>query len=234
MAEAEVTNAQMRQFDATHESRSEDRQGYQFGMACYDVDGDDLPAVRLSWDQAMAFCKWLSEKSGKKVRLPSEIQWEWACRAGQGTPYSFGSHGTDFSPYANLADKKLEDYVDDTAKGKFRYFGSKILTNPNRYEAYTPYVKDVDDGAFLAIAPKNYQRNSWGLYDMHGNVAEWTRSTYQPYPLKADQEGSDNVARVVRGGSWRDRPYRATSSFRVSYPPFQKVYNVGFRVVVEE
>ena len=119
-------------------------------------------------------------------------------------------------------------------RGNSPIFGSKILTNPTRYEAYTPYVKDVDDGAFLAIAPKKYQQNSWGLYDMHGNVAEWTRSTYQPYPLKADQPSSDDASRVVRGGSWRDRPYRATSSFRVSYPPFQKVYNVGFRVIVEE
>ena len=71
---------------------------------------------------------------------------------------------------------------------------------------------------------------------MHGNVAEWTRSTYQPYPLKAGQNRMNDAdaTRVVRGGSWRDRPYRATSSFRVSYPPFQKVYNVGFRIVVEE
>lgn len=160
MAEAEITNAQMRQFDASHDSRSEDRQGYQFGMACYDVDGSELPAVRLSWDQAVAFCDWLSKKSGKNVSLPSEIQWEWGCRAGQGTPYWFGDSQTDFSPFANLADKNLEDYVDDTAKGKFQYFGSKIVLNPNRYEAYAPYVKEVNDGAFLATAPKKYQPNA--------------------------------------------------------------------------
>jgi formylglycine-generating enzyme required for sulfatase activity len=66
---------------------------------------------------------------------------------------------------------------------------------------------------------------------MHGNVAEWTRTTYRPYPY-ALSDGPDDEAgpKVVRGGSWRDRPYRATSSFRLAYPPYQRVFNVGFRV----
>ncbi|NWK54739.1 SUMF1/EgtB/PvdO family nonheme iron enzyme [Verrucomicrobiaceae bacterium N1E253] len=235
MAEAEITNAQMRQFDDAHHSRAEDRHGYQFGQPCYDVNGDALPAVRVSWKQAMEFCDWLAKKTGKQVKLPSEVQWEWACRAGQGTPFSYGDTGADFSTFANLADKSLEDYVDDTAKGKYRYFETVIMPNPNRYEAHVPYVAEIDDGGFLAREPKQYQANPWGLYDMHGNVAEWTRSVYQPYPLIAGKGGDADKGplRVVRGGSWRDRPHRATSSFRLAYPDYQKVYNVGFRVVIE-
>ena len=81
-----------------------------------------------------------------------------------------------------------------------------------------------------------YQPNAWGLNDMHGNVAEWTRTAYRPYPYDPG-DGRDDLAapgaKVVRGGSWFDRPQRATSSFRVHYPAWQHVYNVGFRVMME-
>jgi formylglycine-generating enzyme required for sulfatase activity len=73
---------------------------------------------------------------------------------------------------------------------------------------------------------------------MHGNVTEWTRSLYRPYPYD-DQDGRNDSAdhdgkRVVRGGSWNDRPCRARSSFRLAYPAWQEVFNVGFRVVIED
>jgi formylglycine-generating enzyme required for sulfatase activity len=71
---------------------------------------------------------------------------------------------------------------------------------------------------------------------MHGNVAEWTRSTYRAYPYAADDGRNDEHPidlKVIRGGSWRDRPYRATTSFRLAYPPYQRVFNVGFRVVCD-
>jgi formylglycine-generating enzyme required for sulfatase activity len=71
---------------------------------------------------------------------------------------------------------------------------------------------------------------------MHGNAAEWTRTTYQPYPYRTD-DGRDRITsageKVVRGGSWRDRPKFSRSAYRWSYPSYQKVYNVGFRVVIE-
>lgn len=234
MAEGEITNAQMRRFNPAHHSRHEDRHGYQFGQTCYDVNTDDLPAVRLSWDEATAFCAWLSKKSGKKISLPSETQWEWACRATRATPFWFGSHGTDFHLFSNLADQRLREYADDSAKGKYRYFSWQKIPNPNRYEAYAPRVDDIDDGSFLAQAPKKYKPNPWGLYDMHGNVAEWTRSAYRPYPANhSPSSNPPDALRVVRGGSWRDRPHRATASHRLPYPRFQKVYNVGFRIIVE-
>ena len=72
---------------------------------------------------------------------------------------------------------------------------------------------------------------------MHGNVAEWTRSTYLPYPYNSntsdESRSSTKSEKVVRGGSWRDRPYYARSGYRLSYSPWQGVYNVGFRVVLE-
>ena len=88
----------------------------------------------------------------------------------------------------------------------------------------------------LQIAPGHYRPNAWGLFDVHGNVAEWTRRPYRPYPYvsgdgrdQADTEGR----KVVRGGSWRDVPNVRTSSFLESYQPFQAVYNVGFRVILQ-
>jgi formylglycine-generating enzyme required for sulfatase activity len=72
---------------------------------------------------------------------------------------------------------------------------------------------------------------------MHGNVAEWTHSTYVPYPYRADdgrEAETDAGGKVVRGGSWYDRPSRARSAFRLSYPAWQPVFNVGFRVIGED
>ena len=82
-----------------------------------------------------------------------------------------------------------------------------------------------------------YLPNAWGLYDMHGNVSEWTRSDYRPYPYLDDdgRNGQSPVApKAVRGGSWYDRPIEARSAFRVSYLPHQGVYDVGFRVICEQ
>ena len=76
--------------------------------------------------------------------------------------------------------------------------------------------------------------NSWGLFDMHGNVWEWTRSLYLPYPyVEGDGRNDMHTAgrRVVRGGSWYDRPKLCTASIRLDYWPYQPVFNVGFRVV---
>ncbi len=93
-----------------------------------------------------------------------------------------------------------------------------------------------NDGALVAVAPGKYRPNPWGLFDMHGNVAEWTRTSYRPYPYVADDGRDDPQTagrKVARGGSWFDRPRRSTSSYRLSYQPYQRVFNVGFRVVCE-
>lgn len=232
----EITNKQFRQYNPTHDSRDEHRHGYQFGRKGYSLNGEDQPVVRISWQEAMDFCKWLSEKTGLTFTLPTEAQWEWACRAGSDTPFWFGTLGTDFSSYANLGDVRLKEFAACTA---FKNYESvRIIPNPNKYDDWIPRDTLYNDGGFISEPVGRYLRNAWDLFDMHGNVWEWTRSAYVSYPY-SEFDGRNDVSeqkekRVVRGGSWYDRPYRATSSYRLPYREYQKVYNVGFRVVMEE
>ena len=234
MGAREVTNREFRQFDPTHDSRCESRHGYQFGVTGYDVNGDDLPVVRVSWRKAVAFCDWLSKKTGRTVRLPTEAEWEWAARAGSGKPFWWGGVDDDFAVYANLADVSLSDYsgnpyVQDREKA--RYGNAE-----NLFDNWVPQAHGVNDGAFLEEKSGKWKPNPWGLFDMHGNVWEWTQSKYQPYPYVADDGRNAPVGderRVVRGGSWYSRPKLATASFRRAYRPYAPVYDVGFRIVVE-
>ena len=218
MARCEISNAEFRQFNPSHDSRTEDRHGYQFGRLSYDQNQPDQPAVRVSWDEATAFCQWLSEKTGLRVTLPTEAQWEWACRAGSATAFWFGGADADYSQFANLGDKKLSEFAADTALD--HYSAARPMVNPNRYDDWIPRDDRFNDGGFITEPVGRYQPNPWGLRDMHGNAAEWTQT-------------ADGERKVVRGGSWYDRPERCTASFRLSYPPWQKVFNVGFRVVCE-
>jgi formylglycine-generating enzyme required for sulfatase activity len=220
----EITNEQFRQFDPAHDSKEEPRHGYQFGVTGYPANAATQPAIRLSWNQAAEFCKWLSEKSGKKVSLPTETQWEWACRAGATTPFSFGELGTDFTKHANLADVTLlqfiaDPYVQDPVAGLARAL-IKFKKLAGSHNDWIPR-SNLNDGGFISEPVGKYQPNAWGLYDMHGNVAEWT----------ASEEGSKQM---VRGGSWYDRPQHATATFRRPYRDYQRVYNVGFRIIVED
>ena len=234
MGKTEVTNKQFRQFDPNHESRTEDRHGYQFGITGYEQDQPDQPAVRVSWQEAMAFCKWLSEKTGKKVTLPTEAEWEWACRAGTSTPFWYGGIDSDFSKSANLGDAMLAQFVGNP------YEQDRVkaaVKNPGPYDNWIPQDARFNDGGFVTEPVGKYEPNPWGLLDMHGNAAEWTRSAYLPYPYKNDDGRNQPEAtgdKVVRGGSWYDRPKCATASYRVPFAPFQRVYNVGFRVVIED
>ncbi|MGB0258312.1 MAG: SUMF1/EgtB/PvdO family nonheme iron enzyme, partial [Coraliomargarita sp.] len=233
MASKEISNAQFRLFMKEHNSGFVDRLGFQFGQECVPVNGDELPAVRVSWVMAMEFCEWLSNKTGKKVSLPTEAQWEWAARAGQDGEFWFGNQSSDFAPYANLADKTMEHFAECTSQGGYKMI--RILKDPNENEMWIPHTKAVNDGQRVQCAPGHYKPNPWGLYDMHGNVSEWTRSAYQPYPYQDSDDVSDvKIERVVRGGSYRDRPYRATASHRQMYRGWHRVHDVGFRVIVEQ
>ena len=235
MGVREVTNREFRQFDPKHDSRCESRHGYQFGVTGYDVNGDDLPAVRVNWNKAVEFCQWLSKKTGRKVRLPTEAEWEWAARAGSDKPFWWGGVTNNFAAYANLADISLSDYAGnpyEQDRARARYGNTE-----NIFDNWVPQAHNVNDGAFLEEKSGKWKPNPWGLYDMHGNVWEWTQSKYAPYPYAADDgrnaPGGDE-RRVVRGGSWYSRPKLATASFRRAYRPYAPVYDVGFRVVVEQ
>ncbi len=234
MARFQVSNAMYRIFDPHHESRDESRHGYQFGRRGFYQDAPEQPVVRVSWNEARAFCDWLSEKTGLDFDLPTEAQWEWAARAGSDSAFHFGGTGADYSPYANLADRKLQEFAQCTSSGS--YTRAHSINNPNRYDDWIPRCEEYDDGGLVTVDVGSYLPNPFGLYDMHGNAAEWTLSAYKPYPYRADDGRNDasreNWERVARGGSWRDRPNQATASHRRPYHPYHRVFNVGFRVVV--
>ena len=207
MGTFEVTNAQFARFDPTHDSRLEAYPGNNFSIPVRGemVNGPDQPVCRISQAQAAAFCEWLSTTTGRQFTLPTETQWEYACRAGTDTPLNFGAADADHSPYANLAD----------------------VTNQKVWRWVHPGGSNFNDKVFASAEVGSYESNPWGLYDMHGNVAEWTCSSYDRAADVTDPEGKV----VVRGGSWNDRPEYARSSYRLMYRPHERVYDVGFRVI---
>jgi len=232
MGRFEVTNAQFERFDPAHDSGVESRFSMQFGVRGFYVNRPHQPAVRVSWDAAMAFCDWLGERTGLSFSLPTEAQWEYACRAGTDSAFFYGGLDADFSPYANLADEKLREFVCHTYKKE-----REPWLHASKYDDWIPKDTRFNDGGFLSDGVGAYEPNAWGLHDLHGNVWEWTRSAYRPYPYRDDDGRNDPALeeeRVARGGSWRDRPPRARAAFRLAYRPYQRVYNVGFRVVCGE
>ena len=222
MAKFEVTNEQYGRFDRSHDSGVISRYSKDQNTRGADASGERQPVIRVTWRRAMDFCKWLSERTGRKFSLPTESEWEWACRAGSDTPMSYGSCDTDFGELANFADERLNDLAPPPG------YGSRLFSK------WIPSVKSVNDGAIVTEPGERYRPNPWNLYNMHGNVAEWTLSAYEPYPYKPGDgrnEDSSGKLKVVRGGSFYDRPERGRSAFRLAYQPWQAVFNVGFRVI---
>lgn len=221
----EVTNEQFRLFDTAHDSRYYVKRRKRPDGKGMNLNDAKQPAVRVSWDDAVRFCKWMSQQTGFKVSLPDEKQWELACRAGTETTLNYGSLDDDFSPYANLADKTFSTGVMN-ARGRMMPEGGVTQTTGGVPHLLLEGAKltesRFDDGKHVTADAGSYKPNRWGLYDMHGNAAEWTLSEY----------GKDRKA--VRGGSFFDRPARSTSSFRLGYRSWQRVFNVGFRVVINE
>ncbi len=222
MGNFEVTNEQYRLFDPDHDSRYEHKGSWSFSEnhLGWVLSHPKQPVVRISQNEAIAFCKWLSGKLSRNVTLPTEAQWEYACRAGTDSPLSYGDLDTDFSSYANMADATIKQYAYDT-DGRHT---ADILLRDDRFNDHVLVTADVG----------RYKPNAWGLSDMHGNVWEWTQTVYKTYPYsELDGRNDDpNGDKVVRGGSWHERPKFCRSSVRLSYPPWQKVYNVGFRIVM--
>jgi formylglycine-generating enzyme required for sulfatase activity len=158
---------------------------------------DDLPVAQVSWDYAVEFCSRLSQKEGKGYRLPTEAEWEYACRAGTTTRFYFGDNDSMLSDYAW--------YYENT--------GTKTL----------PVGKK--------------KPNSFGLYDMHGNVSEWCsdwydEDYYSQSPVDDPKGPSTGQYRVIRGGSWNYLPRLSRSANRIGRLPDHSDYGFGFRVVV--
>jgi formylglycine-generating enzyme required for sulfatase activity len=218
-------------FKPNHDASIFDQQWKDHTRLGYYANYDEQPAVRMSWNEADDFCQWISKKTGLKAALPTEAQWEWTCRGGSEKAMAFGSIDSNFSNYANLADKSIEKFAVNGVNPTFR---PELVNNP--IFDYIPRISKYNDTQFLITGTKQYQPNVWGVYDMHGNVAEWTCSDYVNYPYLPDSSNSmdKGIEKVVRGGSFFDRPYRATSSYRLGYAPWQGIFNVGFRIVIKD
>jgi formylglycine-generating enzyme required for sulfatase activity len=228
MGVCEVTNAQFRAFDPDHESRYYVKRHARSDDQGMPLNAPDQPVVRVSWEQAMAFCRWLSSKTGLRFTLPTETQWEYACRAGTVTPWHWGGLDADFSAWANLADRSFGD--PDTGRFATSTGGLEHLV----LEGAALSERRFNDGFVVTAPVGRFRPNAWGLCDMHGNAAEWTASDYGTYGANTTRGTSGGGCKVVRGGSCFERPQRCRSAFRLAYPRWQRVFNVGFRVVCED
>jgi len=173
-------------------------------------EGDDHPVERVSWDEAVEFCARFSQLTGHTYRLPSEAEWEYACRAGTTTPFHFGETIT-----SDLANYRGTSGYGDGPTGVYQ-------------ERTTPV------NHFHSLA------NAFGLCDMHGNVFEWCQDywhgSYENAPTdgSAWSSGSESGLRVTRGGSWYFNPRYCRSAYRFYYNPGVHYYFAfGFRVVCE-
>ena len=229
MAELETTNEQFNVVFPDHDSRFVDQQWKDHVVQGYPANKPEQPVIRVSYNDAMEFCRKLSEKTGLKITLPTEAQWEWACRAGSDQDFWYGDMHADFGKKDNLADKTTLLFavygVDPQPMAK---------TNPwYKYYTFLPKEESVDDGNLVQVGGKAYEANPFGLYSMHGNVAEWTRSDYVSYPYNEKTKETSEY-KVARGGSYIDRPKYAASHTRKAYYPYQRVFNVGFRMIIED
>ncbi len=185
---------------------------------------DDHPVVNVSWNDAVGFCRWLSKKEGKTYRLPTEAEWEYACRGGTTTRFFHGDDPEGLVRMGNVAD--------GTAKAKFPDWKWAISGK---------------DGYVFTAPVGRYRANSFGLYDMHGNVFEWCSDRY-PWQRKpvddelAESHGTSPVDdpqgpevgsnRVGRGGSWNYGAAGCRSAYRSHDSPDARCHNLGFRVAL--
>ncbi|KPL08906.1 hypothetical protein AMJ85_07540 [candidate division BRC1 bacterium SM23_51] len=198
MAMAEVTNQQYEEFDRLH--------AHLRGENGFSIDNDEA-VVFVNWHEAKAFCDWLSELEGLPYRLPTEAEWEYACRAGTTTPFSTG-------------DELPEGFTKNADSSWYPC----VPRSRGRAEVVPLHVKKTP-------------ANPWGLYDMHGNVEEWCYDWYGPYEegRQIDPVGrADGDFKVTRGGSHGTVPYYLRSANRLGTLREDKSWLIGFRVVLGE
>jgi len=175
------------------------------------------PVCHVSWNDAMAYCAWLSKKTGKNYRLPTEAEWEYA--AGNGTRHSRFSWGD------KIPDAKKKSLLPELKSEKVVVCSSKL-------------EKDKND-CFNADDVGTYLPNDFGVYDMSGNVWEWCGDWYgvDYYSKSAGLNPRGPVSgfnRVIRGANWVYYPEKGTVTYRTEASPTLTNYNIGFRVVCED
>ena len=180
--------------------------------------GANLPVESVSYDDALAFCRKLTarERAAKRLpegyeyTLPTEAQWEYACRAGTTGDYSFGNSADELSRYGNYCDR----------------------SNTNDFDWKD---RSHDDGYDKTAPVGSYRPNAWGLYDMHGNVWEWCldwKGDYAGGTVRDPVGPSSGANRVLRGGSWFDSAGRCRSANRGNNGPGGRSDNLGFRLAL--
>ena len=178
--------------------------------------GSDRPVEQVSWHDAVEFCARLSQLSDRPYRLPTEAEWEYACRSGTTTPFHFGeSITTDLANYCGKANEEYPGHYGKGPEGEYRE-----TTTPVSY--------------FHPLA------NAWGLCDMHGNVLEWCQDHWHDDYMKAPTDGSawledkqQDERRILRGGSWINFPRLCRSACRYNSYSDLRLNSFGFRVVCE-
>ncbi len=173
---------------------------------------DQYPVVNMSWNDADAFCTWLRKKSGRDVRLPSEAEWEYSCRAGTATRFSCGENDQTLKAVANIADASFQQMF------------------PAGF-----WAQKWNDGFPFTAPVGQFQANAFGLYDMHGNVLEWCgdwyKSNYYQFSPGRDPPGpGDGKSRVIRGGAFGNEPRQCRAAFRNGRLPSYRHPDLGFRV----
>jgi formylglycine-generating enzyme required for sulfatase activity/DNA-binding winged helix-turn-helix (wHTH) protein len=169
------------------------------------------PVVCVSWHDAQAYVAWLSRRTGKPYRLPTEAEWEYAARAGTKTRYSFGNDFTELCAYAKFAD----------------------LGSPFGWRGGCR----SDIATYGTIPVGSLKPNPWGLFDVHGNVWEWVEDCWTPSAMEIPTDGSafsrpGCEMGVIRGGSWAAGFGRSGSASRWPTPAAEHYQHVGFRVAI--
>ena len=194
--------------------------------------------VAVSWKDALKFCEWLSKKEDAEYRLPSEAEWEFACRAGAATWYSWGDEPNAAYRHANVADGALE----------------AAQPNTTRFQRAVRLDATDGDGVVFTAKTASYSPNSWGLHDMHGNVWEWCQDRWSadiyetyfdgiarqqrsqvvvsdPVFLENTDQHKHGDWRTMRGGAWTCAPAAVRSSIRTFAEAGDATVYTGFRVV---
>ena len=177
---------------------------------------EEHPVVNVTWNDAVAFCRWLGRREGTTYRLPTEAEWEYSCRAGTATRYCNGDDPRALAEVGRV--------LDDRGRMCFPHVQQLV-------------IPAGEPGHFTAPAG-GLKPNGFGLCDMHGNVWEWCSDWYdEEYYARSpaeDPPGPDaGVVRVRRGGGWNSFPLWARASFRNYNTPQSRCVNLGFRVVQE-
>lgn len=191
----------------------DDVKGYSWKNSGFEQN-DSHPVISVSWNDAKAMAKWMSKNSKYTFKLPTEAEWEYACRAGTQTSRFWGDDPDQACKYGNVRDKTIK----------------KELSFSSIHNCTDGYVFTAPVGKFMD--------NPFHLSDMLGNVWEWCEDAYSSDAYKKHRSknpvissGNSGASRVIRGGSWFDDPRRLRSAFRSSGSPGSRGYHIGFRLL---